>query len=190
MRTSLGVVMSVLIGVLVGMVVVPLSPARPAGACSCAVFTMESSVERSVAAFVGVARDEHGGDTLGQPRGWTFDVTDVVKGELPTVVEVWQDLGGECGPNFEVGKLVGVVLFGRDGNRYLTNDCGGVWRADELRTPGALAAPTGGGPVTLIAGPDRPAAIRVTGPPPVGAANAPGVRSSSARQTPPQSFVR
>jgi hypothetical protein len=138
--------LAMVVVLLVGVAVVALAPARPVGACSCAVFTMESALEEGAAAFVGVARDEHGD----APRGWTFDVAEVVKGELPAQVEVWQASGGLCGPNFEVGEVVGVVVR-REGDRYVADDCGGVWLADELRSPGAVAAPTGSGAVALIA---------------------------------------
>ena len=73
----------------------------------------------------------------------------MVKGELPDRVEVWPG-GGGCGPTFTVGQRVGVVLR-REGDRYVTDDCGGVWLPDELLHPGALAAPAGQGPVSLIA---------------------------------------
>jgi len=57
---------------------------------------------------------------------------------------------GDCGVAFELGERVGVVLR-RNGDRYTTNICGGVWLPYELRAPGALAAPTGSGPVALVA---------------------------------------
>ena len=40
-----------------------------------------------------------------------------------------------------------------------------------------------------MASPVRPVATSATGPLPVGAASAPGARSSSGSQTPPQMFV-
>ena len=117
-------------------------------------FTVDSALAGGVAAFVGTPQAEIDGALAGQqtdgPRGWQFEVETVVKGELPDQVEVWQSAGGECGPTFTVRRQVGVVLR-RDGDRYVTDDCGGVWLADELLHPGALAAPTGAGPVSLIA---------------------------------------
>jgi hypothetical protein len=59
-------------------------------------------------------------------------------------------MGGQCGPVFEIGELVGVVLR-RDGDRFVTDECGGVWLPDELRAPGTLAAPTGSGAPALVA---------------------------------------
>jgi hypothetical protein len=74
----------------------------------------------------------------------------VVKGELDDRVVVWQDMNGECGPIFEIGELIGVVVR-RAGDRYVTSDCGEVWLPDELLAPGTLASPTGSGPVALVA---------------------------------------
>jgi hypothetical protein len=74
----------------------------------------------------------------------------MVKGELDDRVEVWQDMNGECGPMFEIGELTGVVVR-RDGDRFVTSDCGGVWLPEELLAPGTLAAPTGSGPAVLVA---------------------------------------
>jgi hypothetical protein len=107
---------------------------------------VEGAVADGAAAFVGVARSEN----PGAPRSWTFEVVEVVTGELGDQVEVWQAMGGECGPVFEIGELVGVVLR-RDGDRFVTDDCGGVWLPDELRAPGTLAAPTGSGAAALVA---------------------------------------
>jgi hypothetical protein len=148
----------VVVGVLVGAVVVTLDPAGPAMACSCAVFTMESEVADADAAFVGVATealnvplgpgvtDEFGGG----PGSWAFDVVEVVKGDVGDRVEVWQAMAGECGPIFEIGELIGVVVR-RDGDRFVTDNCGGVWLPEELLAPGTLAAPTGSGPAVLVA---------------------------------------
>jgi hypothetical protein len=145
------------VGLLLGAVVVTLNPVGPARACSCMVTTVESSVADADAAFVGVATeelnvplgpgvtDEFGGGL----RSWAFDVVDVVKGELDDRVEVWQDMNGECGPIFEIGELIGVVVR-RVGDRFTTSDCGGVWLPDELLAPGTLASPTGSGPVALV----------------------------------------
>ena len=125
----------------------------PALACSCVEFTLESALAEGVAAFVGVATDRQEGDDTGFDVAvkWRFDVTTVVKGELPAALDVWSGQGdADCGAVFVVGEPVGVVLR-RQGDRYTTNICGGVWLADELRAPGALAAPTGAGPVALVA---------------------------------------
>jgi hypothetical protein len=148
----------IVVGVLVGAVVVTLNPVGQARACSCAVFTVESSVADADAAFVGVATEELNvplgpgvTDEFGGGQGsWAFDVVEVVKGELDDRVEVWQDMNGECGPIFEIGELIGVVVR-RAGDRYVTSDCGGVWLPDELLAPGTLAAPTGSGPAALVA---------------------------------------
>jgi hypothetical protein len=122
-------------------------------------FTVESSVADADAAFVGVATEELNvplgpgvTDEFGAPppRGWAFDVVEVVKGELDDRVEVWQDMNGECGPIFEIGELIGVVVR-RAGDRYVTSGCIGVWLPDELLAPGTLASPTGSGPVALVA---------------------------------------
>ena len=65
------------------------------------------------------------------------------------------------------GSAAGRGRAGRDGDRYVTDDCGGVWLADELLHPGALAAPNGQAPVSLIAagrsGPAMLAAYDVDG---------------------------
>jgi hypothetical protein len=122
------------------------------------VTTVESSVADADAAFVGVATEELNvplgpgvtDEFGGGPGSWAFDVVEVVKGELDDRVEVWQDMNGECGPNFEIGELIGVVVR-RAGDRYVTSDCGGVWLPDELLAPGTLAPPTGSGPVALVA---------------------------------------
>ncbi len=143
---SMGARLAALVAAVCGVVALSQAPGLPARACSCIEFTIESAVADGVAAFVGVARAEHGES----PRGWTFDVEAVVKGDLPDQVEVWQAGRGECGPGFEIGSRVGVVVR-REGDRYVTDICGGVWLADELLHPGALAAPTGHGPVALIA---------------------------------------
>jgi hypothetical protein len=135
-----------IVAALVGSLVVGLAPAGSVGACSCATITVEGAVADGAAAFVGVARSENSG----APRSWTFEVVEAVTGELGDQVEVWQAMGGECGPVFEIGELVGVVLR-RDGDRFVTDDCGGVWLPDELRAPGTLAAPTGSGAAALVA---------------------------------------
>ena len=146
------------VGLLLGAVVVTLNPVGPARACSCMVTTVESSVADADAAFVGVATEELNvplgpgvtDEFGGGPGSWAFDVVEVVKGELDGRVEVWQDMNGECGPIFEIGELIGVVVR-RVGDRYVTSDCGGVWLPDELLAPGTLASPTGSGPVALVA---------------------------------------
>ena len=146
------------VGLLLGAVVVTLNPVGPARACSCMVTTVESSVADADAAFVGVATEELNvplgpgvtDEFGGGPGSWAFDVVEVVKGELDDRVEVWQDMNGECGPIFEIGELIGVVVR-RVGDRYVTSDCGGVWLPDELLAPGTLASPTGSGPVALVA---------------------------------------
>jgi hypothetical protein len=151
----------------VGVVVVPGGSAR---ACSCMTFTVDSALAGGVAAFVGTPQAVIDGASAGQetygPRGWQFEVEAVVKGDLPDQVEVWQSAGGACGPTFTVRRRVGVVLR-REGDRYVTDDCGGVWLADELLHPGALAAPSGQAPVSLIAagrsGPAMLAAYDVDG---------------------------
>jgi hypothetical protein len=148
----------VAVGLLLGAVVVILNPVGPARACSCMVTTVESSVADADAAFVGVATEELNvslgpgvtDEFGGGPGSWAFDVVEVVKGELEGRVEVWQDMNGECGPIFEIGELIGVVVR-RVGDRYVTSDCGGVWLPDELLAPGTLASPTGSGPVALVA---------------------------------------
>ena len=124
-----------------------------AAACSCAEFTLDSALAEGDAAFVGTAVDRNEGDDSGFDMAvrWSFEVSSVVKGELPATLEVWSGRDdGDCGVVFEFGEPVGVVLR-RNGDRYTTNICGGVWLPDELRTPGALAAPTGSGPVALVA---------------------------------------
>ena len=124
-----------------------------AAACSCAEFTLDSALAEGDAAFVGTAVDRNEGDATGFDMAvrWSFEVSSVVKGELPATLDVWsgQD-DGDCGVVFEFEEPVGVVLR-RNGDRYTTNICGGVWLPDELRAPGALAAPTGSGPVALVA---------------------------------------
>jgi hypothetical protein len=134
------------VGALVGAVAITVAPAGPASACSCATFTLDSELAEAAAAFVGVASQTHGDE----PRSWTFDVVDVVAGEVGEQVEVWQEMRGECGPNFELGELTGVVVR-RDGDRFVTDDCGGVWLPEELLAPGTLPAPTGTGPPAVVA---------------------------------------
>lgn len=122
-------------------------------ACSCAEFTVQSALGEGDAAFVGAAVDREEGDATGFDTAvrWTFEVSTVVKGELPAMLDVWSGQGdADCGAVFELGEPVGVVLR-RQGDRYTTNTCGGVWLPDELRAPGALVAPTGSGPVALLA---------------------------------------
>ena len=151
-------------------VVVVAVPGGSARACSCMTFTVDSALAGGVAAFVGTPQAEIDGALAGQqtygPRGWQFEVEAVVKGALADEVEVWPSAGGECGPTFTVRRRVGVVLR-RDGDRYVTDDCGGVWLPDELLHPGALAAPSGQAPVSLIAagrsGPAMLAAYDVDG---------------------------
>ena len=124
-----------------------------AAACSCAEYTLDSALAEGDAAFVGTAVDRGEGDATGLDMAvrWSFEVSSVVKGELPSTLDVWSGRDdGDCGVVFELGEPVGVVLR-RRGDRYTTNICGGVWLPDELRAPGALAAPTGSGPVALVA---------------------------------------
>ena len=124
-----------------------------AAACSCAEFTLDSALADGDAAFVGSAVDRNEGDATGFDMAvrWSFEVSTVVKGELPATLEVWSGRDdGDCGVVFEFGEQVGVVLR-RQGDRYTTNICGGVWLPDELLAPGALAVPTGSGPVALVA---------------------------------------
>jgi hypothetical protein len=135
-----------IVGALVGAVVVTIAPAGRASACSCATATLEGELADAAAAFVGVARGQDGDE----PRSWTFEVVEVIAGDLGEHVEVWQAMQGECGPNFELGELIGVVIR-RDGNRFVTDDCGGVWLPEELLAPGTLSAPTGTGPPVLVA---------------------------------------
>ena len=108
-----------------------------AAACSCVQFTLDSALGEGDAAFIGTAVDheERASTGFGMATRWSFEVSDVVKGELPAMLDVWsgQD-GGDCGAEFELGELVGVVLR-RQGDRYTTDICGGVWLADELRAP-------------------------------------------------------
>jgi outer membrane protein assembly factor BamB len=140
--------------VVAGVLAVAVMPGDRARACSCAEFTLESALAGGAAAFVGTPEAEVEDAPAGRlpegPSGWRFDVEAVVRGELPDRVEVWPAGGGDCGPTFTVGQRVGVVLR-RDGDRYVTDACGGVWLPDELLHPGALAAPTGQGSVSLIA---------------------------------------
>ena len=64
---------------------------------------------------------------------------------------MWSGEGdADCGAVFELGEPAGVVLR-RQGDRFTTNACGGVWLPVELRAPGALPAPTDSGPVPLVA---------------------------------------
>ena len=121
-------------------------------ACSCAQYTLESAVADGAAAFVGTAVDRRvEGSPGSEPVVVTFDVTDVVKGELPSRIEAWTgEGGGDCGAEVDIGELVGIVLRG-SADRWTVSACGGVWLADELRSPGTVAAPTGSGPVALIA---------------------------------------
>ncbi|MET0910924.1 MAG: hypothetical protein ABWZ99_15770, partial [Ilumatobacteraceae bacterium] len=124
-----------------------------AEACSCAEATVLSALADGDAAFVGAAMDREEGDATGFDMAvrWTFEVSAVVKGELPAMVDVWSGQGdGDCGAVFELGEPVGVVLRRQD-DRFTTNICGGVWLPDELGAPGALAPPTGRGPVALVA---------------------------------------
>jgi hypothetical protein len=134
--------------------VVTMLPDGRARACSCVEFTLETALADGDAAFVGTVAAEIAGspaaDTSQQARGWRFDVEAVVKGDVAGPVEVWQASEGSCGPSFDVGQRAGVIVR-REGDRYAANDCGGVWLPDELLYPGAVAAPTGGGPVALIA---------------------------------------
>jgi hypothetical protein len=127
--------------------------APPVAACSCAELTLESALAEGDAAFVGTPVDREQTDAAGFDMAvrWSFEVSTVVKGQLPATFDVWSGQGdADCGAVFELGEPVGVVLR-RQGERYTTNICGGVWLPDELRVPGTLAAPTGGGPVALVA---------------------------------------
>ncbi|HEX4982976.1 MAG TPA: hypothetical protein VFV63_14815 [Ilumatobacteraceae bacterium] len=123
-----------------------------AAACSCIAYTLDSAVADGTAAFVGTAVDRRVEGSPGStPVVLTFDVAEVVKGELPSRIDVWTGEGdGDCGAQVDIGELVGIVLQG-DSRRWTTSGCGGVWLPDELRAPGTVAAPTGSGPVALIA---------------------------------------
>jgi hypothetical protein len=142
------------LGLAVGQLIALAAVTGPtASACSCAEFTLDSALAEGDAAFVGTAVDRDEGDDSGFDMAvrWRFEVSSVVKGELPETLEVWSGRDdGDCGVVFGFGEQVGVVLR-RIGDRYTTNICGGVWLPDELRAPGALAAPTGSGPVALVA---------------------------------------
>ena len=132
--------------------VTTLLEAHEAFACSCVEYTLDSAVAEGTAAFVGTAVERRvEGSPGSEPVVVTFDVADVVKGELPARIEAWTgEGGGDCGAEVDIGELVGIVLRG-SADRWTISACGGVWLADELRNPGTVAAPTGSGPVALIA---------------------------------------
>jgi hypothetical protein len=142
------------VGLVVGHFVTwALVDSREVSACSCAEFTFESEFAEAEAAFVGAAVERRMEGEVGSwlPVVVTFDVAEVVKGELPDRIEVWTGEGdGDCGITVEIGEVVGIMLD-RDGDRWTTTGCGGLWLADELRMPGGVASPTGSGPVALIA---------------------------------------
>jgi hypothetical protein len=146
--------LSALVGlVVVHLVTTALVEDREVYACSCAEFTLETALADGEAAFVGAAVERRMEGEVGSylPVVVTFDVVDVVKGELPDTVDVWTGEGdADCGIAVEIGEMVGIVVD-RDGDRWTTTLCGGLWLADELRTPGGVASPTGSGPVALIA---------------------------------------
>ena len=90
-------------------------------------FTLETALADGEAAFVGAAVERRMEGEVGSnlPVVVTFDVVEVVKGELPDRIDVWTGEGdGDCGIEVEIGEMVGIVVD-RDSDRWTATL---VWR--------------------------------------------------------------
>lgn len=103
----------------------------PARACSCAQMSPTEALDLADAAFVGRLADvAHGGfssegDPSFQPAAslFTFEVDQVVKGDLPATVEVrTPSSSAACGASFAPQKAAAVLLV-RSGGTWSTNLC-------------------------------------------------------------------
>src|SRR5262245_18241517 len=80
---------------------------RQAHACSCVQSTLDAALAEADAAFVGTAVERRMEGAMGSwmPVVITFDVAEVVKGELPDRIDVWTGEGdGDCGIAVEIGE--------------------------------------------------------------------------------------
>ena len=100
----------------------------PARACSCAMLSPPGMLELADAAFVGRVVVVTGGGMVSDGVGLdasliTFDVDQVLKGDLPSQVEVATPSGGAaCGASFAPDRPSAVLIV-RAGSGWSTNLC-------------------------------------------------------------------
>ena len=135
-------------------------------ACSCAPSDPRDTLESSDGAFIGTILDRRE-----EPDAYeavlTLSVERAVKGELGSTVEVRTAItGAACGIESAVGDRVALFLV-RDGTAWTTNLCLQTLPEVMLEAAEPLPAPTGSGPVALLAGgsygPMRVAALDAQG---------------------------
>ena len=120
-----------------------------AHACSCAPPEPLELLERSQAAFVGVAL-ERADD--GEEAVWTFEVELSIKGELSERVEVRSALSGvACGYGFGVGTRAGFFLQGTAG-AWTGGGCDVVTPEQMAQAGQGLPAPTSRARVRYLVG--------------------------------------
>jgi hypothetical protein len=86
------------------------------------------------------------------PDIFTFQVDEMLKGELGREVEVWSAMSGaSCGLEVRIGQEIGLFLS-RDGDRWRSVLCWQVSPAALRETLRPLPAPDGRGPVRYLVG--------------------------------------
>ena len=142
----------VAIGLVFGMSVVVTPPA--ALACSCVAMSPAEQLRGANAAFVGTLISVGAGDESygGEEIDWTFQVEQVVKGELGSTVDVRSPVDtGACGFQMAEGMRVGIFLHKADG-RWHGSMCGQVGADALLATTQPTPAPDASGLVALLVG--------------------------------------
>lgn len=119
-------------------------------ACSCAMATLADTVAAHDIAIVATRIGDGTVESDGTQR-WTFDVDQVVKGDVPSTIEVH---GGDmmCGTDF--GQYSGAIILAverRSDDEYVHPDCTPVGAAADLAALLApLEPPDGSGPVAAV----------------------------------------
>jgi hypothetical protein len=127
-----------------------LRPTGHVAACSCVGSTVAAAIAASDLAFVGTPTSGAGPGADGEYL-WTFDVAEVVKGELPAEIEVRGSDPGMCGTDFAQFSGPVLVALGSEGDEYIHPGCSPVGDADDLLTALApLEPPDGEGPVAAL----------------------------------------
>jgi len=95
-------------------------------ACSCVSWTPDEQFANATAVFVGTVNNISGDGWNGQKRLVDFAVTEVRKGILDkTVIVATGAGGGDCGVDFEEGKVYTVYAYD-DGGQLGTGICSGT----------------------------------------------------------------
>lgn len=133
----------------------------PATACSCISISPRQAFDRGDVVFIGraVSKRPLPADDFDPSSGppisvlWTFEVDEVLKGDLGTTAEVGTGSGdADCGVRFS-GEPVGVVARRSEDGLLTTSICGGNWPPEQLRALGGRLAPAvGTGPLAILVG--------------------------------------